>query len=141
QNKFISDWRGNFFTGLAIVMPAVISVAVVVWIYRNVANITDYLLFFLPPSLTHESRGAGPMYWYWSLCAFTLAVLLICLIGRYCRNYIGRRAIQWTDTFLMQVPLLNKIYSTIKQVNESFASNKSSFKQVVMVPFPTAQSR
>jgi uncharacterized membrane protein len=34
------------------------------------------------------------------------------------------------------VPLLNKIYSTIKQVKEAFAGNKSSFKESVLVEFP-----
>src|SRR5690606_11838948 len=38
---------------------------------------------------------------------------------------------------LLQVPLVNKIYSTIKQVNEAFtSSSKSSFKQVVILEFP-----
>jgi uncharacterized membrane protein len=36
---------------------------------------------------------------------------------------------------------MNKIYGTIKQVNESFSSNKSSFKQAVLVAFPHEGSR
>jgi len=39
------------------------------------------------------------------------------------------------------VPLLNKIYSTVKQVNEAFKTDKSSFKQVVMVTFPHSNAR
>ena len=38
---------------------------------------------------------------------------------------------------MMQVPVLNKFYGAIKQVNEAFSSgNKNSFKTVVMVEFP-----
>jgi uncharacterized membrane protein len=40
------------------------------------------------------------------------------------------------DRTLLRVPLLNKIYMTIKQVNEAFTSNKSAFKQVVLIEFP-----
>jgi uncharacterized membrane protein len=36
----------------------------------------------------------------------------------------------------MKVPLLNKIYGTIKQVNQSFSDNKSAFQRVVLAPFP-----
>jgi uncharacterized membrane protein len=36
---------------------------------------------------------------------------------------------------------MNKIYGTVKQVNASFSSNKSSFKQVVLVTFPHPRSR
>ncbi|MDB6056827.1 MAG: hypothetical protein JWO95_671, partial [Verrucomicrobiales bacterium] len=91
--------------------------------------------------ITHENRGQGEMFWYWSLCAFVLAVVLITLVGRFGRNYLARKAIQLTDNALLRIPLLNKIYGTIKQVNESFSNNKSSFKQVVLVSFPHKDSR
>jgi uncharacterized membrane protein len=143
-NSFLSRCRGDFVTGLAMVMPAVISVAVVVWLFTNVSNLTDTLLFFLPKKWTHEIRPDGrfgQMHWYWSCAALLLTGCLICLVGRYGRYYLGRKAIELTDYALMRIPLLNKIYGTVKQVNESFTSNKSSFKQVVLVSFPHAQAR
>jgi uncharacterized membrane protein len=143
-NSFFGRERANFFAGLAVVLPAVISVAVILWLFQHVSNVTDKLLFFLPVSWTHAAApdgGLGEIYWYWSWIALLLTVVLICLAGRYGRNYIGRKTIEWVDRALMRVPLLNKIYGTIKQVNESFSSNKSSFKQVVLVTFPHARSR
>jgi len=129
-------WRANFFTGLAVLLPAIVSVVVLFWFFSSVANVTDTLLFFLPGTLTHKNNGEGPMYWYWSLAALLLALLLISLVGRLTRYYVGKKMIQLLDRTLLRVPLLNKIYVTIKQVNEAFTSNKSSFKQVVMVEFP-----
>ncbi|HEY3862183.1 MAG TPA: DUF502 domain-containing protein [Verrucomicrobiae bacterium] len=144
ENHYLKRWRANFFAGLAIVMPAVISVAVVVWIFQNVSNVTDKLLFFVPdkwirPILPDGRLGDIP--WYWSWFALLWTVFVVCLIGRYGRNYLGRKAFEWLDTAIMGVPLMNKIYSTVKQVNESFSSNKSSFKQVVLVTFPHGRSR
>jgi uncharacterized membrane protein len=137
KRHHFARWRANFFTGLAIVLPAVISIAVVVWLFGTVANITDTLLIFLPKEWTHKDNGAGPMHWYWSLCALLLAVLLIGLVGGLARYYFGKKLIELVDLALLRVPLLNKIYSAIKQVNEAFSpSNKSSFKQVVLVEFP-----
>jgi uncharacterized membrane protein len=130
-------WRRNFFTGLAIVLPAVISIAVVVWLFGTVSNITDTLLIFLPKEWTHKDLGAGPMHWYWSLCALLLALLLIGLVGGLARHYFVKKLIELVDLALLHVPLLNKIYSTIKQVNAAFSpSSKSSFRQVVLVEFP-----
>ena len=137
KRHHFARWRANFFTGLAIVLPAVISIAVVVWLFGTVANITDTLLIFMPKEWTHKDNGAGPMHWYWSLCALLLAVLLIGLVGGLARYYFGKKLIELVDLALLRVPLLNKIYSAIKQVNEAFSpSNKSSFKQVVLVEFP-----
>jgi uncharacterized membrane protein len=135
MNGAFARWRANFYTGLAIVLPAVISLAIVKWLFGTVANVTDPLLFFLPNVWTHQAEG--PMYWWWSLFALALAVILISLIGRLARNYIGRKLIATVDQVLLRVPVLNKIYGAIKQVNEALgSSNKTSFKQVVLVELP-----
>ncbi len=44
--------------------------------------------------------------------------------------------LEWLDTAMMNVPVVNKFYGAIKQVNEAFAGNKNSFKTVVLVEFP-----
>ncbi len=137
KKTLLAQWRANFFTGLAVALPAVISIAVIIWLFGTVANITDTLLFFLPRKLTHANQGDGPMYRYWSLAAIALAILLISILGLLTRYYIGKRLIAVVDIVMLRVPLLNKVYSTIKQVNEAFSSGKkSSFKTVVMIQFP-----
>jgi uncharacterized membrane protein len=136
-------WRANFFTGLAIVLPAIISLVVIFWLFFTVSNITDKILIFIPKQITHENTsngpGTGPMYWYWSVVALLLVVFLISVVGLLARNYFGKKLINSVDMSLLRVPLLNKIYGTTKQVNEAFTSgNKTSFKTVVMVEFPRA---
>lgn len=134
-----ASFRANFLAGMAVVMPAFISIAIVIWLFGTVANITDTLLFFLPRSLTHQQQGAGPVHWYWSLVALLIATLIVTLIGRAARNYIGRQAISLLELPFLRIPLLNKIYLTLKQVNEAFSTNsKSAFRQVVLVQFPRA---
>jgi uncharacterized membrane protein len=138
KKSFFARWRASFFTGLAITLPAIVSIAAILWIFKTVSNLTDLLLFFMPKDVTHEANGTGPMHWYWSLAALLLAVFLISAVGLLARYYIGKRLIEWLDGLMMQVPLLNKFYGAIKQVNEAFAGNKNSFKTVVMVEFPSA---
>lgn len=130
-------WQANFVTGLAVVLPAVISIAVILWLFGTVSNITDTLLFFVPTKFTHQRGGEGPMFWYWSLSALLLAVFMVGLIGWLARHYFGMKMIEWVDSLLLHVPLLNKIYGTLKQINDAFtSSSRSSFKQVVLVQFP-----
>ena len=136
-----SGLRASFLTGLAVVLPAVISIGALIWIFGTVAKFTDTLLFFLPDQLTHKDGGAGAMYWYWSVAAFLLAIALICGVGMLARHYLGKKMIEWVDSALLQVPFFNKVYSATKQVNDAFASgNRTSFKTVVMVEFPHANS-
>ena len=137
NNSLFARWQANFWAGLAIVLPAVVSVALVIWVFGTVANITDTLLIFLPRRWTHVDQGNGPMLWYWSLVALLLAVFLIGVVGLLARNYFGKQIITWVDSALLRVPLLNKIYGATKQVNDAFsASNKTAFRTVVLIEYP-----
>ena len=141
RKSILARWRSSFLTGLAVTFPALLTLAALKWLIGTISSLTDLLLFFLPRALTHEglvkaSDGKGPMYWYWSLVALVFAVVLISIAGVLTRYYIGKKIIDWTDRVLMRVPLINKFYGAIKQVNDAFAGNKHSFKTVVLVEFP-----
>ena len=137
KKSLFSRWRASFLTGLVIVLPGVITLAVVKWFFGTVSSLTDLLLFFLPKTLTHENDGTGPMFWYWSVLAFLLAVAIVSAVGVLARYYFGKRMIAWADSVMLRVPVLNKIYGTIRQVDEAFTSGKkSSFKTVVLVEYP-----
>jgi uncharacterized membrane protein len=139
RKSIIARWQANFWAGLAIVFPGVISVAVLIWLFGTVANLTDKLLIFLPYRWTHDMEGNGAMYWYWRLFALVVAVFLIGVVGLLARNYFGKKLIEWVDSALLKIPLLNKIYSATKQVNDAFSStNKTAFRTVVLVEFPRA---
>jgi uncharacterized membrane protein len=85
-------WRGSFLTGLAVILPGVLTLAVIKWLFGTIAIFTDSLLFFLPWEWTHQD-GSGPMFWYWSVAAFVMGVALVTLVGLLARNFIGRRII------------------------------------------------
>jgi uncharacterized membrane protein len=139
KKSLFARWQANFWAGSVIVLPAVISLAVLRWLFFTFSNLTDMLLFFVPARLTHKNLGEGEMYWYWSVVALLLALTLISIVGMLARYYFGRKIIEWVDSALMHIPLLNKIYGTTKQVNEAFsATNKSAFRTVVLVEFPQA---
>ncbi|HZQ46457.1 MAG TPA: DUF502 domain-containing protein [Verrucomicrobiae bacterium] len=127
-------WRQNFFAGLFIVLPGVVSFGFVVWLFFK---ITDTLLFFIPKSITHANDGAGDLFWYWRVVALVVAIVVVSVAGLLGRNYLGKRFLEAIDAFLCSIPLFNKIYGTTKQVNEAFASgNKTAFKTVVMIEYP-----
>ena len=142
RKTIFARWRRSFLTGLAVSLPALLTLAAVKWIFGTISSFTDTLLFFLPhffdPKLIYANGVDGAMFWYWSLLALVLAVVLITGVGVLAQYYIGKRMLEWLDTAMMNVPVVNKFYGAIKQVNEAFSGNKNSFKTVVMVEFPSA---
>jgi uncharacterized membrane protein len=141
NKSLFARWRASFFTGLLIVLPGVVTLAVVKWFFGTVSSFTDALLFFLPhfldPKKIFLNGQSGPMFWYWSLLALAVGIVSVSVVGGMTRYYIGKRLIAWADSVMLRVPVLNKIYGTIKQVDEAFTSGKkSSFKTVVLVEYP-----
>ncbi len=140
RKTFFARWRRSFLTGLAVSLPALLTLAAVKWIFGTISSFTDTLLFFLPyfldKKLIYTNGVDGAMFWYWSLLALVLAAALITTVGVTAQYYIGKRMLEWLDTAMMNVPVVNKFYGAIKQVNEAFSGNKDSFKTVVLVEFP-----
>jgi len=135
QKSLFARWRASFLTGLAVILPGALTLAVVKWLFGTVASFTDSLLFFLPVTVTHDASDR--VHWYWSLVAIAMAAVAITFIGILARYYIGRRLIDFADNLMLRVPVLNRIYGTIKQVDQAFTSGKkSSFQTVVLVEYP-----
>ena len=67
------------------------------------------------------------MYWYWSLLARAAGGDLD-LASSVCWPGItsASESLKWLDNTMIHVPLLNKFYGAIKQVNESFATGKKN---------------
>jgi len=136
--------RRNFFTGLAVVLPVIISIGVALWLFNQAVAVSDILLFpfrFIPgielSDIWKDGKPGTDLYFEWKVVAILEAVVLTGLLGFLTRYYIGKKLVQLMDYVLLNVPLLGKIYGTVKQVNQAFTSEKkSSFQQVIMVEFP-----
>ena len=136
--------RRNFFTGLAVVLPVIISIGVALWLFNQAVAVSDILLYpfpFLPgielSDIWKEGQPGSDLYFSWKVVAILEAVVLTGLLGFLTRYYVGKKLVQLMDYILLNVPLLGKIYGTVKQVNQAFTSeNKSNFQQVIMVEFP-----
>jgi uncharacterized membrane protein len=135
MKQFLANGRSDFLAGLAVVLPMAVSIAVVIWLFGAVSNLTDTLLLLVPREWIRS--GEGPLHLYSRILALLAALLLIGVAGRLGRYYFGKKLFQGMDGMLMRVPLLNRIYTGLKQIHEAFTSSKaSSFKQVVLVEFP-----
>lgn len=68
-------------------------------------------------------------------------VVMITATGVFARNYLGKKLIEFGESVLNRIPVLNSVYNLIKQVTEGFAvsqSDKGAFRKVVMVQYPRA---
>ncbi len=116
--------RRTFITGFFVTVPLVISVAALVWTFRFIDDATRPLSVRL---LGREVPGLGVL--------ITAGIILV--VGVAATNIVGKRVLQRTEYYLLQVPVFKTIYSPVKQLVAAFApDNEAGFKKVVLVEDP-----
>jgi uncharacterized membrane protein len=111
-----------FITGLLVLVP----LGVTIFVLKGLLGWIDNILGDLPGYVTGLSfPGLG---------IITL-ILFILLVGIISANYFGNRLVRSWDELMHKVPLVRGVYSTVKQVMETF-SVKHNFHGVALVEYP-----
>lgn len=127
--KITKTIRNNIIVGLVLLTPIAVSLLVANWIFHF---ITDVAFLFFPPYL----RANYPIL-FSRLTAFILLLILLFLIGALTRNFLGRKLYQMGDALLRRIPVINKIYVSVRQISEALLDQgQHLFKEVVLVEYP-----
>lgn len=122
----IRNLRKNFLAGILVVVPLVIAVLILAWLFTNVDNILQPLIKTI---FGREITGLG----------FVITLVLIYIVGAMASNFIGHRIIRSGESLLARVPLFRQVYTGAKQVIVGLSGtglNKAAFREVVFVEFP-----
>ena len=121
--KKINDlFRKYFITGLLVLLP----LWATYYVLSGLLGMIDGILGDLPSHLIgFRFPGMG----------IIALVLFILLVGILSANYIGKGLIRYSDRVMERVPIVNSIYTTVKQIMETF-SLKHSFRGVGLVEYP-----
>ena len=113
--------RRKFLTGLVVTVPLLITVVTLVWMFRFVDGVARPLALFW---LGREVPGLGVL----------ITVSVIMVVGAVATNVIGRRILQRTEKWLLNVPLFKTVYAPVKQLVAAFSpDSETGFKKVVIV--------
>ena len=116
--------RRRLIAGLFVMVPLVISVAALVWIFGIIDGFTAPVSERI---LGRKVPGLGIL----------LTLLVVLAAGILATNVIGRRVLARTESWLMRVPVFRTVYAPVKQLVVAFSpDNEYGFKRVVMVEDP-----
>ncbi|MCD6584100.1 MAG: DUF502 domain-containing protein [Candidatus Omnitrophica bacterium] len=119
--------RRLFILGLTAVVPLVVTVYVIVGLFRFTDGILGkFLNRYIEAYLGYRIPGLG----------LIITVGIILLLGVFVR--LSRmRVLRWVDKVFSKLPLANKIYLPVKRVVEfMFFEPKEKFRKVVLVEYP-----
>ena len=121
----IKSWfKVRFFTGVFVTLPVVLT-AWVFWLFY--ASVDDFMAPLYEHLLGRHIFGLG----------FLTAVLIILMIGVFATNVVGRRVVQWGERLILYIPLVRRVYPTVKDFVDAFSPNRrSGFREFVIVEHP-----
>lgn len=130
DNSFGRRLKNYFFTGVIVAAPVAITIYMsyhlVIWINEVTKKlipqqwrIGDFVPYAVP--------GLGLL----------LLLLVLLFIGMLTTGYIGKFFVRLWERIIRKMPVVSSIYSLLKQIFETFLSQKSrSFNEVVLVEYP-----
>jgi len=125
-----------FITGLVILLPLTLTIFMVTFV---VNFLTKPFMGFVIEILSKTKIYLHPQLLKYGSQIIILIGLFICtvLLGIFARWFIFKALIKTSDKILHKIPLVNKVYKTTQEIVKTlFITDKNSFKQVVMAPFP-----
>ena len=76
--------------------------------------------------------------WVQSVLAVLLTLVVLYVVGRLTSEVIGRQAFNLFESTLQRLPVVAKVYSSVRQLLDSMMVKKDSTQRVVLVDFPIA---
>ena len=135
--------KKHFITGLVILLPLTVTILVLGFLIRFLTQPFVGLVSNFLAQLNIVNRGflfLSPdqviKYFSQFLILITLFLVTVCL-GMVTRWFFINALFRLGDKILHKIPIVNTVYKTTQEIIKTlFVSDKNSFKQVVMAPFP-----
>jgi uncharacterized membrane protein len=120
--------RRRLLAGFFVMVPLLVSVAAVYWIFGIIDRFTAPLAKQVLPDAGAPGRAAV------AGLGILGTALVVLAVGTIATNVIGRRLLARAEGWLMLIPVFRTIYAPVKQLVVAFSpDNEYGFKRVVMV--------
>jgi len=142
--------KSYFLRGLAVLLPTILTIWIFVWAYKFIQeNISVYInrgLVWLvvrvqgeggiPESKLAEIFVEGAAG---SVVGFLIGLVAVFLVGALLASVVGKAVWRLSESFIVNVPVLKRIYPYVKQVTDFVLTPQEQqklFSRVVAVEYP-----
>jgi uncharacterized membrane protein len=136
---FAEDFRRFFLRGLAALLPTLITLWLLVWVWNFLwESLGQHIIYAIvliwrwlvshglmewktPQQMVLYWRGYGPdapSEFVVKLIGVGLSILLVYIVGLFVGNLIGRTLWRMAERQVMRIPLVRAIYPAVKQVTD-----------------------
>ena len=123
MNSITQNFRSKIFAGLAALLPLYLTFFVIKFLFVTLEEMSDPIL----KRFNLDIPGLG----------IILTVLLIYILGFLVTNFLGRKIFNIGERIVKKVPIVNIIYTTLKQITDTFTKGSTdAFEGAVYIQYP-----
>ncbi len=141
HRSFGADFRRNFLAGLFVLLPVVVTIWLLNYLFSLLSALGQPLVdslirsMSLAPGKTERIQRALEVFK--DIVSFVLVVVLIYLLGWGTNKVLGKRFLAAFDNLVNRIPLAKSIYGMMKQLLSTFQTKPDGVERVVLINFPT----
>jgi uncharacterized membrane protein len=130
--------RNAFLTGIVVVLPLGVTIIVINFLLQRLGTPASHFFFWY---LDPEWRNVPAVSFALEAISVLVVFLLITLLGYGSRFVLGRIILSGLERLLDRVPFINTVYRTVKQIVDTFSTQKKAiFQEVVLIEYPRKRS-
>ncbi len=123
MNSITQNFRSKIFAGLAALLPLYLTFFVIKFLFVTLEEMSIPIL----KRFNLDIPGLG----------IILTVLLIYILGFLVTNFLGRKIFNIGERIVKKVPIVNIIYTTLKQITDTFTKGSTdTFEGAVYIQYP-----
>ena len=123
MNSIIQNLRSKLFAGLATLLPLYFTFIVVKFLFVSLEQTSRPIL----KNFGVDIPGLG----------IILTIIFIFFLGLVVTNFLGKKIFNLGEKLVKKVPIVNIIYSTLKQITDTFTKgSKDTFKGAIYIQYP-----
>ncbi|MAW74919.1 MAG: hypothetical protein CMG09_03225 [Candidatus Marinimicrobia bacterium] len=132
-NKYI-------ITGIMSIIPIALTYWIIqkLFIFFSVPGKSIINLFFSTDNISSDSNFLIQIVYILEyVVGFSLTILFLYFLGIIISNVLGKKLYIYFEYLLEKIPIVSKIYSTIKNITDSISKpNSQAFQKVVIIEYP-----
>lgn len=126
-----TTFRNSFLAGVLLVAPLAVTAFVLQFVFARLVGLLDPIV-----QGTRLTRYTANDILAAQLLAAVSLVVGIALLGYLAQRSLGQRAVRAFDRLVGVIPLVNVVYTGVRQVSNALADRNDRYESVVLVEWP-----
>ena len=132
-SRTLRGLQSSILAGILTIGPLFVTYLIFSFLLSSLAKaglpVVQFFAAIFPEAWLHQP-------WLQSVLAILLTLLVLFVAGRVTSVVIGRQAFNLFEAMLERLPLVAKVYTSVRQLLDTMMAKKESSQRVVLVDFP-----